>query len=90
MKVAVKFVRKDGMPEHGYFKGLRFTGLTRFKEAETLKVLDHPCIVKLLDVFEDDVFAYFVCCSLDTHYILMPYLFARLWSRMEVLGRRDT
>ena len=48
------------IPSHGYYYGSKFTGKYRYKEAEMLRILDHPCIAKLFDVFEDDIFVYIV------------------------------
>ena len=75
-RVAVKFVKKDHIPNHGYFHGPKFPGLRRIKEAEMLRVLDHPCIVKLLDTFEDDIYVYIVSIifPLSSYSILIHHI----------------
>jgi len=53
-KCAIKFIRKEGLRQH--------SDLIRLmeQEIEVLKNTDHPNIVRLIDMFEDDVNVYIV------------------------------
>ncbi|KAJ3106166.1 hypothetical protein HDU97_006983 [Phlyctochytrium planicorne] len=59
VEVAVKFIYKDRIPVDGW-KRDRPLGCTVPIEIFTLRRLEHPNIVRFLEVFEDSTFFYFV------------------------------
>ncbi|PWN97381.1 kinase-like protein [Tilletiopsis washingtonensis] len=58
LPVAVKFIWKDKVPTHGWVRDPTL-GVVPM-EAFVLKVVDHPGVVKFVDLFDDDEFFYLV------------------------------
>ena len=64
-EVAVKFIIKAKVPEHAWMEDKAARRVPT--EALLLGLLDHPNIVKCLDLFEDDLYFYLV-----SHHIMTP------------------
>lgn len=58
MPLAVKFIWKDKVPSHGWVRD-PVLGVIPL-EAFVLRVVDHPCVVKFIELFDDDAFFYLV------------------------------
>ncbi|CAO1616969.1 unnamed protein product [Sympodiomycopsis kandeliae] len=56
--VAVKFIWKSKVPTHGWVRDPNLGVIPL--EAFVLRVVDHPCVVKFIDLFDDDEFFYLV------------------------------
>jgi serine/threonine protein kinase len=56
--VAVKFIWKNKVPSHGWVRDPTMGVIPL--EAFVLRVVDHPCVVKFIDLFDDDEFFYLV------------------------------
>lgn len=56
--VAVKFIWKDKVPTHGWVRDPNLGVIPL--EAFVLRVVDHPCVVKFIDLFDDEEFFYLV------------------------------
>lgn len=56
--VAVKFIWKNKVPSHGWVRDPTFGVIPL--EAFVLRVVDHPCVVKFIDLFDDESFFYLV------------------------------
>ncbi len=56
--VAVKFIWKDKVPSHGWVRDPHLGVIPM--EAFALKVIDHPNVVKFIELFQDDEFFYLV------------------------------
>lgn len=56
--VAVKFIWKEKVPSHGWVRDPSLGVIPL--EAFVLRVVDHPCVVKFIDLFDDDEFFYLV------------------------------
>lgn len=60
-EVAVKFIRKEKVPELGWMEDKVLGRLPT--EVMLLSLVNHENIVKCLDLFEDATFFYLVSCS---------------------------
>ncbi|PWZ01671.1 kinase-like protein, partial [Testicularia cyperi] len=58
LPVAVKFIFKDKVPAHGWVRDPKLGVIPM--EAFVLKVVDHPGVVKFIDLFDDRNFFYLV------------------------------
>ena len=58
LAVAVKFIFKDKVPAHGWVRDPKLGVIPM--EAFVLKVVDHPGVVKFIDLFDDKQFFYLV------------------------------
>ncbi|SPO37181.1 related to serine/threonine-protein kinase [Pseudozyma flocculosa] len=58
MPVAVKFIFKEKVPAHGWVRDPKLGVIPM--EAFVLKVVDHPGVVKFIDLFDDDLYFYLV------------------------------
>ncbi|PWN90840.1 kinase-like protein [Acaromyces ingoldii] len=58
MPVAVKFIWKNKVPTHGWVRDQDLGVIPM--EAFVLKAVDHPCVVKFVDLFDDDEFFYLI------------------------------
>lgn len=58
MPVAVKFIWKDKVPSHGWVRD-PVLGVIPL-EAFVLRVVDHPCVVKFVELYDDEEFFYLV------------------------------
>ncbi|CAO1613757.1 unnamed protein product [Parajaminaea phylloscopi] len=58
MPVAVKFIWKDKVPSHGWVQDPALGVIPL--EAFVLRVVDHPCVVKFVELFDDEEFFYLV------------------------------
>lgn len=58
-EVAVKFIVKDKVPQYGWSFDPHMGRIPT--EVLLLTVLNHPCIAKCLDLYEDHVYYYLVC-----------------------------
>lgn len=56
--VAVKFIWKDKVPSHGWVRDPHLGVIPM--EAFALKVIDHPNVVKFIELFDDEEFFYLV------------------------------
>lgn len=56
--VAVKFIWKSKVPTHGWVRDPTLGVIPL--EAFVLRVVDHPCVVKFIDLFDDEEFFYLV------------------------------
>jgi len=58
-EVAVKFIEKSKVPSWGWSNDPELGRVPT--EAVLLKLLDHPGIIKFLDLFQDRIYFYLVC-----------------------------
>lgn len=58
MPVAVKFIWKEKVPSHGWVRDPSLGVIPL--EAFVLRVVDHPCVVKFIELFDDEEFFYLV------------------------------
>ncbi|KAN0060049.1 hypothetical protein ACQY0O_008022 [Thecaphora frezii] len=56
--VAVKFIFKEKVPAHGWVRDPKMGVIPM--EAFVLKVVDHPGVVKFIDLFDDELYFYLV------------------------------
>jgi len=59
-EVAVKFIIKAKVPEHAWMEDKNARRVPT--EALLLGLLNHPNVVKCMDLFEDDLYFYLVSC----------------------------
>lgn len=71
-EVAVKFIVKDKVPEHGWSQDPNFGRIPT--EVLLLTIVDHPCIAKCLDLYEDNIYYYLASCFLPPAYHLLTHL----------------
>jgi serine/threonine protein kinase len=65
-EVAVKFIIKAKVPEHAWMEDK--SGRRVPTEALLLGLLNHPNIVKCMDLFEDELYFYLVSCHTTSLY----------------------